>query len=346
MYSSPISNFREIFQKSEKILKDTLVKYHRPEIVKEKEDLNQKNLEELSEGITSHYNIQPIEIKRIERTGKKDGIFYIKDNKGRKYILKHYGRDLRKLDALATITNYAPEIFPRIIPTRRGSNSWEMEDGHYTLEDFVCGEHHIRDKEYFLGVGESMAKMHERLNGLLKENRNIKKTLYSKERSISESNLASLWIDMTLGNYLSSREEVEELTKVNLRERISRSPESFIHADLNNANIIWTPNGLKFIDVETIRFSKRILDFEGPLLFQGNMMPPEYIPDSFALLTEGYNNVASEPLQREELSVVKDLMTYVLLKNFVIRNIRRGDERNSLNRLEENISKIRKEKLV
>ena len=75
------------------------------------------------------------------------------------------------------------------------------------------------------------------------------------------------------------------------------------------------------------------------------MEVPIYISGSMTKLIEGYNEKSSEEIEDSEKYLTKMLLEYSLIKNFVIRNIRRKEKENTKENLLENISLLRKEKL-
>lgn len=340
----PISDIEKTLQRSEELLGQESVVYHKPKSVSEREYLDKKNIEDLARNLSSDYGIIPESIGRVGETQRSEGVFEIKDCRGHTYILKHWGKSNDRLNALAKIANSSNGIFPRIFPTKMGSYSIQLSDGYYGLEEFIDGKTRERTNDYFTKTGEAMAIMHEGLNRLFLRDNELRALLLSKSRSVGDSNIVSLWIDSTLSGYPTVAEEVKKFGNEKLKERINVSPESYIHGDLNNSNIIWTNNGPRFIDIETVRLSRRIFDIEATSLLPGNMGLPEYIPGSLDCLVGGYNGIAKDPLSEDEIDVSRRLMEYSLIRNFVIRNIRRDDKNNSLKKLNDNLRKIQKDR--
>lgn len=335
---SPIQDIKRTMQARE-ILERGRIIYHIPQSVRTREELDKKSIREIGERVEVIYGICPIEVRELSVTSKKNGIYYIRDSSGKEYILKYEG--VIPKDHIYKVTNSIPDIFPIRKPTKDGNFSFRLSDGFYGLEEFVkASAISCRNEQYFVTIGSAMASMHQRLNDFLNKHPELKKYFVSVAKHISESNMVSLLIDLELAGYTRLVEEIEKLRRHRLDEEIKLFPDCFIHGDLNSSNVVWTEKGLRFIDVESMKISKRVLDLESPIIFQGNMHPPNYIPGSLDALIKGYNTTTKEPFQKKEIEVGGLLIKYALLKNFVIRHIRRGEEGNSLENLLENLEKL------
>jgi hypothetical protein len=341
-----IDNLEEISFLAERILNNKELIYHIPKKVKSRESLEIKDFDLLIKEVKLSYGIVPLEFKEIDGTSKRGGLFYIRDNFNRKYVLKYGGKDREKLRAIAKLTNSIPDIFPRILPNLIGDTVLELSDGFYAIEEFVTSvrEKPSRDRIYFQEVGKLMAQMHNRLEDFHKENPDLINFFISRATHLSNSNIASLWIDLSLAGFKKERREVEILAKYKLEDKVCCLPYCFIHGDLNYSNVLWTLDGPKFIDVESIKMSKKVLDLESTLIFQGNMEPPVYVSGSIYDLIRGYNSLTSKPFVDQEVELGSLLTKYALLKNFTIRNIRRGEKNNSLRNLLDNLKRLEEDR--
>ena len=210
------------------------------------------------------------------------------------------------------------------------------------MEEFVQGKvNPERNPQYFSKLGETSALMHDKLLKLIEENPELGKELLSDTKYLSESNLISLAIDLSLQGHFDISSDFQRFGE--LKKGIESLPDYFIHGDLNGSNVVEVSNGLRFIDLERIKKSKRILEFESPLIFVGNMEVPVYIPGSITNLIEGYNKKSSEEIKDSEKYLTKMLLEYSLIKNFVIRNIRRKEKANTKLNLLENLSLLKRE---
>ncbi len=332
----PIENLQKSYEKVINFLKGEKIKYNIPEKVFKRENLIRKNQENLEHILLDSYGFYPENIKEIPGRVKNNGLFQISYG-NKKNILKYFGENKGRIKAISEITKNLYPLFPRIQKTKKGEPYVLLEDGLYILKEFVFGEvNPERDLKYFRKLGETSAFMHEELLKLMKENPNWGKELLSDTKYLSESNLLSLIIDL---NFAGFGEISSEIGKFNeLKNEISSLPEYFIHGDLNGSNVIDTPEGLRFIDLERIKSSKRIMELESSLLFGGNMEIPIYLNGSLKSFIEGYNVVSSNPIDDNEKGLSTGLLKYSLLKNFVVRNIRRGEKENTKKNLLKNIS--------
>ena len=73
------------------------------------------------------------------------------------------------------------------------------------------------------------------------------------------------------------------------------------------------------------------------------MAIPFYLGGSLKSLIDGYNNSAKSPISDKEYRLSIDLVKYALVKNFVIRNIRRGEKSNTKENLLANLSVLSRE---
>jgi len=339
----PIENFQESYERIISRLNRKAIKYNIPEKVFKRENLIRKNPENLEKLLLDNYDLLSKEIVEIKGRVKKNEIFRV-SNGEKDRIFKYFGDNKERVESISEITWELYPLFPLIEKTNSGKHYVSLEDGLYILEEFVRGNvNPERDLQYFSKLGETSALMHDKLLQLIKENPNLGKELISDTKYLSESNLISLAIDLSLQGHLSISSDFQRFEE--LKKRIESLPNYFIHGDLNSSNVVGTSNGLRFIDLERIKKSKRILEFESPLIFAGNMEVPIYISGSMTKLIEGYNEKSSEEIEDSEKYLTKMLLEYSLIKNFVIRNIRRKEKENTKENLLENISLLRKEKL-
>jgi len=55
------------------------------------------------------------------------------------------------------------------------------------------------------------------------------------------------------------------------------------------------------------------------------MGKPKYIKNSLKVIIHSYNKSSEIPLSKEEIKILPSLLKYTLLRNFVIRKIRRNE---------------------
>jgi len=340
----PIESFQESYEKVISLLDGKAVRYNIPENVFQRENLIRKSPENLEKILLNNYGFLSKEIKEIKGRVKRNGIFQV-SNGEKDRIFKYFGDNKERVESISEITRKLYPLFPLIEKTNSGKHYVSLEDGLYILEEFIQGKiNPERDSQYFNNLGETSALMHNKLLQLIRENPNLGRELLSDTKYFSESNLISLAIDLSLQGHFDISSDFQRFEE--LKKEIESLPDYFIHGDLNNSNVVETSDGLRFIDLERMKKSKRILEFESPLIFAGNMEVPVYIPGSIMCLVERYNKQSSEEIKDNEIYLVKMLLEYSLIKNFVIRNIRRKEKENTKRNLLKNISLLRKEKLL
>lgn len=339
----PIKNFQGSYERVISRLYGKEVRYNIPDKVFKRENLTRKNPKDLENLLLDNYNFLTKEMREIKGKVKNNGIFQVSNGEINK-IFKYFGDNRARIEAISEITEKLYPLFPLIERTNSGKPYVHLKDGLYILEEFIEGNFNPeRDLHYFSILGETSALMHNRLLQLIKENPCLGKELLSDTKYLSESNLISLAIDLSFQGHsdiFSNFQRFEELNG-----GIQSLPNYFIHGDLNSSNVVETSEGLRFIDLERIKKSKRILEFESPLIFAGNMEVPVYVPKSMKNLIDGYNKGSSEKIKDSEKHLTKILMEYSLIKNFVIRNIRRKEKENTKENLLENLSLLEREEL-
>lgn len=338
-----IKNFQESYERVISHLNGKEVRYNIPDKVFKRENLTRKSPKDLENLLLDNYGFLTKEIREIKGRVKTNGIFQVSNGEINK-IFKYFGDNQARIESIVEITMRLCPLFPLIERTNSGKHYVTLEDGLYILEEFVDGNFNAkRDLPYFSRVGETFALMHNKLLQLIKENSELGKELLSDTKYLSESNLISLAVDLSLQGHsdISSNFQIFE----ELKRRIDSLPDYFIHGDLNSSNVVETSEGLRFIDLERIKKSKRILEFESPLIFAGNMEVPVYVPGSMKNLIDGYNKGSSEKIKDSEKYLTKMLLEYSLIKNFVIRNIRRKEKENTKENLLENLFLLGKEEL-
>jgi len=337
----PLNDFQESYERVISHLNEKEVRYNIPDKVFKRENLTRKSPKDLENLLLENYNFLTKEIREIKGRVKNNGVFQVSNGEVNK-IFKYFGDNVKRIESIAEITRELYPLFPLIERTNSGKHYLLLEDELYILEEFVNGNFNAkRDLQYFRRIGETSALMHNELLQLIKENPNLGKELLSDTKYLSESNLISLAVDLSLQGHSDISSNFQRFEE--LKERIESLPDYFIHGDLNSSNVIETSEGLRFIDLERIKKSKRILEFESPLIFAGNMEVPVYVPESMKNLIEGYNKGSSEKIEDSEKHLTKILMEYSLIKNFVIRNIRRKEKENTKKNLLENLSLLERE---
>ncbi|OIO43246.1 hypothetical protein COU56_01550 [Candidatus Pacearchaeota archaeon CG10_big_fil_rev_8_21_14_0_10_31_9] len=325
------------------LLKNKKVTYNIPKKVLKKERLKRKSRGELEKILIENYCLHPVQLREIEESAKNNGIFYVSDGYN-KYVFKYIGEDEKRVEAISEVARSIPYLFPTIKETIDGKSGVVLEDGTYGLEEFIRGKHNAkRDLSYFIKLGDYVATMHEQLLTLVENHPNLGREFLTDSKHISESNLVALGIDLSLAGFEGINSEISQFVELELSKEIESLPECLIHGDLNESNVIVTPNGFRFIDLERIKMSKRICELESPLIFRGNMAVPFYLEGSLKSIIDGYNSSAKSPINDKEHKLSIDLIKYALVKNFVIRNIRRGEKSNTKENLLENLSALSRE---
>lgn len=338
-----IKNVQESYERVISYLNGKEVRYNIPNKVFKRENLTRKSPKDLENLLLDNYNFLTKEIREIKGRVKNNGVFQVSNGEINK-IFKYFGDNKTRIEAISKITEKIYPLFPLIERTNSGKSYVPLKDGLYILEEFVEGNFNPkRDSLYFSILGETSALMHNKLLQLIKEDPSIGKELLSDARYLSESNLISLAIDLSLQGHSDISSNFQRFEE--LKKGIESLPDYFIHGDLNSSNVVETSGDLRFIDLERIKKSKRILEFESPLIFAGNMETPIYVPESMKNLIEGYNKGAPEKIKDPEKYLTKMLLEYSLIKNFVVRNIRRKEKENTKENLLENLFLLGKEEL-
>ena len=92
---------------------------------------------------------------------------------------------------------------------------------------------------------------------------------------------------------------------------------------MNPSNVIVDGGNFRVIDKETIKLSKRVLDFNIPLSLNGNGGIPEYAEGGLDDFFEGLARTGYDP-HPDELRTIKPILKYGLIKHYVVKNVRRG----------------------
>ncbi len=339
----PIKNFKESYERVISRLNRKEVRYNIPDKVFKRENLTRKNPKDLEKLLLDNYGFLSKEMREIKGKVKNNGIFQV-SNGERNKIFKYFGDNRKRIESISEITENLYPLFPLIERTNSGKHYIPLEDGLYVLEEFVKGNFNPkRDMPYFSKLGETSSLMHNKLLQLIGCNPNLGKELFSDTKYLSESNLISLAIDLSLQGHFDISSNFQKFEE--LKKGIESLPDYFIHGDLNSSNVVETSRGLRFIDLERIKKSKRILEFESPLIFAGNMELPVYVPGSMRNIISGYNKGSPEEIKDSEKYLTKMLLEYSLIKNFVVRNIRRKEKENTKENLLENLFLLGKEEL-
>ncbi|MBS3089355.1 phosphotransferase [Candidatus Pacearchaeota archaeon] len=339
----PISEVEIVCARGLDLLKNKKIIYNIPKEVLKRERLKRKSHGELEKILIENYRLHPVQLREIEKSAKKNGIFYVSDGYN-KYVFKYIGEEEKRVEAISEVAKNISYLFPAIKETTDGKSGVVLEDGTYVLEEFIRGKHNTkRDLSYFTKLGDYMATMHEQLLILVENHPNLGREFLTDAKHLSESNSVALGIDLSLAGLEGINSEISQFVELELSKEIKLLPEYLIHGDLNESNVMVTPNGFRFIDLEKIKMSKRICELESPLIFGGNMAIPFYLEGSLKSIIGGYNSSAKSPLSDKERKLSIDLIKYALVKNFVIRNIRRGEKANTKENLLANLSLLSKE---
>ena len=212
---SPISNILNAINKGKRELSSQEINYHIPKTVFERENLIEKDVEELKREIKEKYGIKPKEISMICSGRTKNGIYYVKGENGEEYVLKFRGKDKEKAELLSQIAENIPNYFP---PNFRREDSldftFEIGNELYGLEGFIRGTP-LKSKNinYFSLLGTHMGLLHNQFSDFIKNNKIAGELLNSIEEHTSESNLISLYLDL-------SKEELEHKPLLSRLEEI------------------------------------------------------------------------------------------------------------------------------
>lgn len=325
---SPFSDTSNAINKGKKALSNQKINYNIPSAVFEKENLIEKDIKELKERVKQEYGIESKKIFMIDYGEVKNKIYYIK-GENKEYILKFKGKNKEKAELLSRIAENIPNYFP-INFHRQNSSDFTFIIGEevYGLEEFVrsSSSSKPRDLGYFSLLGTHIGLLHRKFSELIDKNGRYLKLFDLKGKYTSESNIISFYLDLLNDEQMHKPllYELEKIIKLGLSSKMDSFPKGLIHGDLNHSNLIWQKDNPKIIDSETIKNSVRLSEFESPLIFCGNMKKPRYIKNSLNYLVYAYNQSANVLLSLEEIMTLPFLLKYALIKNYVIRKIRRG----------------------
>jgi len=344
---SPISDISNAIDKGKRKLSNQEINYHIPESAFKRENLIKKDLNNLKQMLMEIYGIAGKQISQIPSRNKLGGVYYIESNYKQKYVLKYKSCSKEYAELLSQITNSIPNLFPKVYPKlNENGYSFKMGGAWYNLESFIEGDTRERNLNYFAEVGKFMGELHKELSLFSKNNNPLNEILNSKDRDLSQSNIASAYLDLSIMDkkhgFLIS--ELENMIKTNFSSKIDKLHSFLIHKDLNNSNIVWEGQRPKIIDSESIKISKRINEFIPALILKGNRNRPNYVSGSLSKMINSYNASIENALSEEEIRMLPILLKYSLIKYYTIRNIRRGirDEL-SQQELEKEITKIDRE---
>jgi len=323
---SPISDVPNAISKGKRKLSNQKVNYHTPAAVFKRENLTEKDLDKLKRKVGQTYGIEPEKISIINSRKTRNGIYYIRTLDGKEYVLKFRGEEKRRAELLSQITQSTTAYFPLNFRRRdNGDFTLEIEKELWGLEEFVRGAHKKqRNLRYFSLLGNHISLLHNHFLSFLERNERVKKILTPIGSYTSESNLISFYLDLVINNpdgrLLS---ELERIIQNGLSNQTRTFPMMLIHGDLNHSNLIWQKNSPKIVDSETIKNSIRLNEFESPLLFGRNMAKPIYVKGSMKVIIYSYNQSSERPLSQEEIKALPLLLKYAILRNFIVRKIRR-----------------------
>ncbi len=260
-----------------------------------------------------------------EKTNNR--MYHIKDNCEKEYVLKFRGRNKERVDLLSKIAQEIPDFFPlNFCRKDNGNFTFEICGELYGLEKFVKTSYQKqRNLEYFSSLGNHIGLLHNHFSNFLRKNKEVKRLLISSGSNVSESNFISFYLDLANNERrnIILLSELKNIIKKDLVNKIKTLPVSLVHGDLNYSNLIWQKKNFKIVDSETIKNSTRLSEFEAPLLFEGNMAKPKYIKNSLEVMVHAYNQSSEMPLSKEEIKILPSLLKYALLRNFVVRKIRK-----------------------
>lgn len=341
---SPIFDVLNAISKGEKILSGRKISYNIPRTVFERENLIERNEGEIRSLVLNKYGI---ETKRASVI--KMGVYRLEGKQNKDYILKFISKEKERAESLLKIAQDIPDYFPKVFRRKDSPSelafSWDSE--FYELEGFVSSfSSRKRDIEYFLLLGHHLGLLHQQLSRFSQKNIRIDKILTPKSKYTDESTLISVYLDLVSSGQKGLRviSDLEKIIDEDFSSKMRSFPQMLIHRDLNRSNLIWDGDSFKIIDLETVRRGVRLEEFESPLLFEGNLGKPSYIENSTDALVFAYNQSSENPLSREEINTLPSLLKYALLRNFVVRKIRRGaKDGRYFSKLERNLDILRSE---
>ncbi len=343
---TPISDFERIKKIGFEILTENEINYNVPLAVKKREELFDHDLNKVKAILEKSYGVNTRRINLISSGRTKFGKYFISDVDGKEYVFKYKGTNKKEIESHSEIIfeldSYFPKIRKRIDnPSFYGIN---MGDGLYGLEEFVrMNSIKERDLNYIDKVGKTIALLHNSLNNSLgSEILNL--GVSKKGENFSESNLASMYLDIT--KYCSKSNILipflKDLINRDLSVRMRSLPDRIINGDVNSSNVVDGGSNLIIIDSETFGLDKKLKEFISPLLLKGENLEPRYINGGLPRIIKQYNKYSQEPLSEEEISILPLLLQAATLKYYVVRNIRREHEKGKgLQGTIENIEGIR-----
>lgn len=344
----PISEIEKILEEGRKVISEEEINYNLPNNLFIKESLSEINSEELS-NIMTRYGIRVKDTVPIKTRRGGTRIYKITSNGGEKFIFKYQGRDLNKFESQSEISRKMNNFSKNIPLIGEKGFSVNIGGNIYSLETFIEGGEFSGDKmKYFSKLGESIGKMHNDLNSIFKRKSHLENILFQSGDSLNESNLISMYLD--LENSMDKNpfllNQINELIKKEIPKKIRLLPKQLIHGDLNKSNIIWYNQNSSIIDTESLRISARLNEFIAPLLLEGNHGLSKYIPGSLRTIIDAYNSSSNNKVTHEELKILPDLLKGHLLKNYIIKKIRRNEKNHLFNTITfDNLKKLGEEKL-
>ncbi len=323
----PIQNLKEVLIKGKKALYKKNIEYHLPKSVFNKENIEMKSLDELKRILIENYGLKIIKSSLIKSRNKIGGTYYLEDNDKNKYVFKSRSGSNEYLETISKLMRSMPEFFPKVyFKMGSGSTITQDKDNVYVLESFIAGEERNRDLNYFSDIGKLIGRLHNEFSLILLNDEMFFKNTKSRKGVLSESNIASSYFDLSIKNnkHIFLTLEIEKLIDEKFILRVNQLPSCLTHGDLNASNIIWEDKSAKIIDSDSIKLSKRILDFIPALILKGNKDRPNYTCGSLENLIDSYNNSCLNNLSKEELSILPKLLKYSLIRYYVVRSIRRN----------------------
>lgn len=345
---SPISKIKNIIDIASETLPEGGIHYIIPKGVSLKDNHPELNIEKIEKKVKDFYGVGTEKIQQL-KSGKPDpGIYKIRGDDGKDYVLRHVGESRKKVETqaqiLAGVQEFFPEIYPRKdLPNKYGIN---IENKFYIFEEFIEGSPIKKENlYYFSSIGSSVARLHNKLDQFSKSSPDLERVLESNHSSFNESNFIARYIDLTKNkmdhNFLLNR--LEKLIESNIIEKFRFIPSSLVHGDLNTSNILKDKyDRVKIIDPETLKSSHRITEFIPLLLLDGEGETPSYMEGSLSRLRDGYNLSAEKTLLNLEMEILPRMLEASILKYYVVKNIRRKKENErSLQKTKLNLTKIK-----
>jgi len=293
--------------------------------VKRKMGLSCLSYSEIKQALLRSYDLNVEFVEPLRGGHFKNKVYFIKNDNNDKYVFRYAGENgsLAKKKTRA----FSNEFFPKIIKTKSSKENIKLNRSLYSLEEYLESGIQNDLENQFSILGERIASLHNQMNSFFAENSELIPAFNSNYNPNSESNILSSYIDLTSSDNDNSflLHYIKKIVFSNESRKLYGFPRGFIHGDLNDSNIIHTPEGIKFIDLETAKIAPRIGEFVALLLLGGNMSPACYIPNSLEEIIESYNLSVNSPLTIDEKNSLYPLLQFSLIKNHVIRSIRNND---------------------